>query len=361
MPRSKATPELERALVLYEAFRQSNDVMFYCDRNGVIQDINDAFTRRYGWTREEVIGQTPRLIRSRHTTNDTYKRMWAQILDPAKGYWRGELINRTKDGRELPVTLMITAVRDAKRDVIGYVSNAVDLSPQLALQSRVAQSEALAHLGEMAAVVAHEIRNPLGSIVMAAKQLAAGRLAKDDRELVLKVLRDESQRLNETLTNFLSYARPRDLKLSPSDVNALVGEVFKLVDSTRPLTRAMGSKLPLDERLEPFPIDSDQVRQVVWNIGLNAVQALDGRGTLNVETGRSDGTCFIRVADTGPGIPESALADIFKPFHTTKTQGTGLGLAVADRIVKAHGGRIEVDSTVGEGTSFTVFLPAIQG
>src|SRR6185369_12891143 len=139
--------------------------------------------------------------------------MWTSILDPEKGYWRGEIINKTKDGRDLPLILTITAVRDQKGEIVGYVSNAVDISQQVALQARVAHSEALATIGEMAAVVAHEIRNPLGSIVMAAKQLADAGLTASDRALVMRVLKGESQRLNEALTNFLSFARPREIKL----------------------------------------------------------------------------------------------------------------------------------------------------
>ena len=359
-PISEEVARSRRALILYEAFRSSNDVMFYADRNGVILDINDAFTQHYGFTREETLGQTPRLLRSRHSTDDMYKRMWDQILDPTKGFWRGELINRTKEGREIPVLLTITSVRDQDGKTIGYVSNAVDLSEQIALQSRVAHSEALASLGEMAAVVAHEIRNPLGSIVMAARQLSAGRLGAADKKMVLDVLRDESQRLNETLTNFLSFARPRDLKLERSDLNALLQEVLRMIQSNKDLLGSIKVRSSFSAKLDPFPMDPDQIRQVFWNIALNGIQAMDGRGVLTVETGYGEGRAYFRVRDTGPGIPDAARAVLFKPFQTTKRQGTGLGLAIAERIVKSHGGRIDVDSRPGAGTAFTVRLPALQ-
>lgn len=356
----EALQEHRRALALYEAFRRSNDVMFYCDRNGVILDVNAAFTRVYGYTREEAIGQTPRILRSRHSTQDTYQQMWGQILDPQKGFWRGQLINRTKEGVEVPVVLTITAVRDASGEIIGYVSNALDVTEQMALQGRVAQAEALASLGEMAAVVAHEIRNPLGSIVMAAKQLTVGRLTKADRDMVYRVLRDESQRLNETLTNFLAFARPRQIKLEPADLNGLVDDVCRTLSSNEELLQGVRLETDLDAKLKPFPIDRDQIRQVVWNIALNAVQAMDGSGRLAVSTGAGSGVAWLRIQDSGPGIPESALTEIFKPFQTSKQQGTGLGLAIAQRIVKAHGGSIGVESTVGRGATFTVKLPYVQ-
>jgi PAS domain S-box-containing protein len=362
MAKARSTPaardEHKLALTLYQAFKRSNDVMFFCDRGGTILDVNEAFTRHYGWTREESIGQNPRLLRSRYTTAGTYEEMWGRILDPNVGFWRGELVNRSKDGREIPVVLTITAVRDEKNEIVGYISNAVDVGELRRLQERVAQSEALAQLGQMAAVVAHEIRNPLGSIVMAARQLAGGTLPKSDHDLVLKILKDESQRLNETLTNFLSYARPRPLKLERADLNALVAEIAKVV-------AAGGGAQPrietaLDKGLVPFRFDPDQIRQVAWNIALNAVQAGEGAGRVRMRTGRREGFAFLRVEDDGPGIAAAAREELFQPFKTTKSHGTGLGLAIADRIVRAHGGRIEVDSEAGRGAAFTVLLPTAQ-
>lgn len=346
------------ALTLYQAFKRSNDVMFYCDRDGTILDVNDAFERHYGWTRAEAVGQNPRLLRSRYTNQDTYKEMWAKILDPKVGFWRGELVNRSRDGREIPLILTITAVRDDDGAILGYISNAMDVGELRHLRERVAQSEALAQLGQMAAVVAHEIRNPLGSIVLAARQLAGGELASDDRDLVHRILRDESQRLSETLTNFLSYARPRPLKLERADVNALVADVARIVAGDG----ASGAKVTtrLDKGLAPFRFDPDQVRQVLWNITLNAAQAAGPRGSVRLSTGRAEGFALLRVSDDGPGISREAREGLFQPFRTTKSHGTGLGLAIADRIARAHGGRIEARDGKAKGAEFTVYLPTAQ-
>jgi PAS domain S-box-containing protein len=341
-------------LILYEAFRRSNDVMFYCDRNGVILDVNEAFEKRYGFTREEAVGQTPRILKSRHSTKDLYERMWSSIK--AKGSWRGEMINRAKDGREIPLLLTITGVHDARGEIVGYISNAADMSEHMALQARVADSEALASIGEMAAVVAHEIRNPLGSIVMAAKELAHGQLSPQDREVVMNILRNESARLNESLTNFLAFARPRELKLARTGLNALIDEVARAVQSNPELMGDVRLSLSLSPALKPFPLDPDQIRQIIWNMVINALQAMGGQGTLTLKTGQRSGHAYFSIGDTGPGITEKAMATLFKPFQTTKQQGTGLGLAVADRIVKAHGGSIDV-KTGGTGTTFTVSLP----
>lgn len=346
--------------VLLAGFRRSNDVMFYSDAKGIILDINEAFTSHYGYTRAEAIGKTPALLRSRHSTEELYKKMWRSISDPKKGFWRGELINRAKDGREIPLILTITAVRDERNEIIGYISNGVDLTDQKVLEERVAQSEALATIGEMAAVVAHEIRNPLGSIVMAAQQLAEDGLSSEDKSTVTRVLRTESKRLNEALTNFLAYARPRPLNRRENDLNALLKEIAEMAFVNKELTHGTRLQLAFDPKLESFPFDADHIRQVVWNMILNAVQALGGKGTITVRSGRGKGSAWFAVADTGPGIPESIRADLFKPFRTTKQQGTGLGLAIAERIVKAHGGAVAVDTRLGHGTTFTVTLPRIE-
>jgi PAS domain S-box-containing protein len=346
--------------MLLAGFRRSNDVMFYSNAKGVILDINDAFTAHYGYTRDEVIGKMPSLLRSRHSTDELYKRMWRSILDPKKGYWRGELINQAKDGREIPLILTITAVRDDAGDILGYISNGVDLTEVKALEERVAHAETLAIIGEMAAVVAHEIRNPLGSIVMAAQQLADESLPAEDRETVTRVLRHESKRLNEALTNFLSYARPRALNREQNDLNALLKEVAQMAFANKDLAGGARLTLSLSRDLEPFSFDADQVRQVVWNMVLNAIQALGGKGAVTVRSGKGEGSVWFSVADTGSGISESMLADLFKPFRTTKQQGTGLGLAIAERIVKAHSGRIEIGSRLHHGATFTVHLPRIE-
>jgi len=351
--------ELDLKDLLLMGFRRSNDVMFYSDPDGVILNINDSFTSHYGYTREEVIGKTPAMLRSRHSTDELYKRMWRSILDPKKGYWRGELINRAKDGREVPLILTITAVRNEAGRMLGYISNGVDLSEQKSLQERLAHSEALATIGEMAAVVAHEIRNPLGSIVMAAQQLTAEGLSREDQDTVTRVLRTESKRLNETLSNFLAYARPRPMKTGQNDLNVLLTDVTQMAFSNKELVGGTRLSLALDRDLKPFPFDSDQLRQVVWNILLNAIQVLGGQGTVTARSGKSTGSIWFALSDTGAGIPESIRPDLFKPFRTTKQQGTGLGLPIAESIVKAHGGRIGVETRLGHGTTFTITLPHI--
>jgi PAS domain S-box-containing protein len=353
-----AQRQLERrALAFYQAFRNSNDSMFYTDRNGIIQDVNDAFVRRFGFSREEAVGRSPRIVRSRHTSDEIYKALWGDILSTEKGYWRGRVINRTKSGEEVSVLLSITAVRDAADRIVGFVSSAFDLTEIEGLNRRLSKSESLAAVGAMAAVLAHEIRNPLGSLVTAAASLGRDDLSPGDRTTLVSVLRTESRRLSETLTQFLQYARPRDPRLTTSDLSALVGEVVAMLRSDKEALGKVRLTVKSDPALKPFPFDADQVRQVLWNIVLNALEALGGKGKVTLSVEARDGHAALVVADNGPGIPPDVQKRLFEPFHTTKERGTGLGLAVAERVVSSHGGRILVETDLGRGTAFTILLP----
>ncbi|MBI3297238.1 MAG: PAS domain S-box protein [Elusimicrobia bacterium] len=353
-----AQRQLERrALAFYQAFRNSNDSMFYTDHNGIIQDVNDAFVRRFGFAREEAVGRSPRIVRSRHTSDELYKRLWTEILDPSKGYWRGRVINRTKAGEEIPVLLAITSVRDGLDGIVGFVSSAFDLSEIETLHRRLAKSESLAAVGTMAAVLAHEIRNPLGSIVTAAASIARGELSAEDKTTLSSVVRQESRRLSDTLTQFLQYARPRDPVLATADLNALVTELAALLRSDAATLGKVKLTVHAAKELPRFPFDAGQVRQALLNLALNSLQALEGKGRLSLTVERRDPHAVVIVSDDGPGIPAATQKRLFEPFHTTKEKGTGLGLAVADRIAAAHGGAILVESDVGQGASFTFLLP----
>lgn len=356
-----AQRKLERqALVFYQAFRNSNDYMFYTDRNGIILDVNDAFMRRFGYAREEAVGRSPRIVRSELTTNETYRRLWADIADPGKGFWSGRIVNRTKSGELVPLILSITAVKDPAGGILGFVSSAVDLSEQEKLQRQLSKTESLAAVGSMAAMLAHEIRNPLGSIVTAAKSISQDQLPAEDRDTLLAIIRKESRRLSDSLGQFLQYARPREPRKSLGDLNAAIREILRIVRSDSGLRGRVRIEERLAKSLRPLHFDGDLIRQVLWNVILNALEAMSGTGRLRVETSESDGEVAVRVEDNGPGIAAEELKRIFEPFHSTKQKGSGLGLAVAERIAAAHGGGLVVESEPGRGARFSLILPRAE-
>jgi signal transduction histidine kinase len=237
-----------------------------------------------------------------------------------------------------------------------------DITEQERLRARLTQAERLAAVGELATGLAHEIRNPLAAILNATTLLDQEEtLTPDERASILEAIKQEARRLNTTLSDFLLFARPRELKRQTGDIRQVVEHVAGLLQQER--TRADG--VQVDVRVDPavpaFAFDPDQLTQVLWNIARNGVEAMDGHGRLVLDVGRRNGEVLIAVADTGPGIPPEERWRIFQPFVSKKPGGTGLGLAIAQRIISAHGGRIDLESLPGQGSRFTICLPVGEG
>ena len=249
--------------------------------------------------------------------------------------------------------------------------------------AKMKERDRLAVLGQMAAGLAHEIRNPLGAIKGATQLLADppgdSELDESSREFIGIIL-EEVDRLNDVVSRVLDLAREGDDAAIPIDVNAVVRRTLQVMsaqwesqgDSSEEKRKPLAIQTELDEELPRSAIVPDQLRQVLMNLLHNAAQATRGTGQVRVSTrtrkrtvlrrdGATDNTWVtIGVQDDGPGIAPAALERIFLPFYTTKDEGTGLGLAICQRIVQSAGGHIEVRSRVGEGTTFEVVLPAIE-
>ncbi|NVJ22955.1 GAF domain-containing protein [Myxococcus sp. AM011] len=235
------------------------------------------------------------------------------------------------------------------------------------LYEKIRERDRLAALGEMAAGLAHEIRNPLGAIKGAAQCLDPMRLPGEDGEF-LEVIVEEVNRLNGVVTAFLDYARPMKQSFGPTDLNEVVTRTMRLIQNDVPANVQLA--VELDLLLPRADGDAEQLKQVLINLVQNAVQALDTReGRITVRTEKPERfgefrnaggeVLEVRVSDTGPGIPTDQQPHIFVPFFTTKQKGTGLGLAICQRIVKNHGGSISVQSKASEGTTFIIRLPAL--
>jgi signal transduction histidine kinase len=241
------------------------------------------------------------------------------------------------------------------------------------LSNRHARAEAalrrrdrLAAMGELAAGVAHEVRNPLNAIAMSVKRLRAefrggpeGEAERAEVDELLEVLEGQSRRIDATVEQFLTYARPRPLALRPVDLGRLVAEV---AEATRALAASRGLTLEVDASVAgEVTLDPDQVRQALDNLLRNAVEATPAGGRVALAARRERGVVALEVGDTGAGIAAEHLPRIFDLYFTTKAEGTGVGLAVTHQIVTAHGGTVDVESTRGQGTKITVRLPAGPG
>ena len=226
------------------------------------------------------------------------------------------------------------------------------------LHARLRAAERLATAGELAAGMAHEIRNPLAGIVNATALLTdEGGLTPAERAATLGAIRTEARRLNRILSDFLRFARPQTAQRALGDIGEVVEHVSALVRDDYSRAPRVDVRVAIDPAVPRFAFDRDQLTQVLWNVALNGVEAMDGRGRLSLEVARQNGDVALAVSDTGPGIAPERLPRLFEPFYSGKPNGTGLGLTIAERIVSAHGGRIEIDSKPGRGTRVTMLFP----
>jgi signal transduction histidine kinase len=223
-------------------------------------------------------------------------------------------------------------------------------------RTQMSRAEHLATLGELATGLAHEIRNPLAGIAGVIEIIGRDLPQTSPARAVVKDVRLEIGRISRTLTDLLETARPRRPQVRRSNLNTTVEHAVMLARQ-QVLSRPIKIELEKSPDLPEVEHDSDQVHQVLLNLLLNAVQAMEGPGTVRVEIGSREGYASAVVSDTGRGITPQNLPNIFRPFYTTKGDGTGLGLSLAHRIVEDHHGRIEVSSVVGEGSRFEVLLP----
>ena len=275
----------------------------------------------------------------------------------AGGSYSGEIVVKAPDTRVYPARVRLGVLSDRER-MVGLVGVVQDISRLKALEEQVKKAEKLAMLGELAASVAHEVRNPL-AIVRGFAECLPQDIGSPEvlRESVSTILR-EVDRLDRVIEAVLSFARPARLEARFADLNAELGRVLDGLDP-----QATGQRVRLERTLGDLPevyVDCEKMEQVFLNLALNALQAMPEGGTLRVSTSFLPGDRQVQVdfADTGAGIPSELRERIFQPFFTTKRKGTGLGLAVSSRIVEEHGGRIEVRSTEERGTTFSVLLPA---
>jgi signal transduction histidine kinase len=223
-------------------------------------------------------------------------------------------------------------------------------------RTQMSRAEHLATLGEMATGLAHEIRNPLAGIAGVIEIISRDLPASSPARAVVKDVRQEIARINHIVTDLLQTARPHPPRVRKGDLNTTV-EHAVMLGRQQAQAKSIAIELQKDPALTEIEHDSDQIHQVMLNLMLNAMQAIDKNGKI-VVTLRTEGqTAVIEVTDNGRGIPASELPNIFRPFYTTKGEGTGLGLSLARRIVEDHQGAIDVSSEIGKGTTFAVILP----
>ncbi len=355
---------LQRRLELFHsAFEHSTDAIIITRVDGRIIDVNDAFTKIYGYSREEAVDKSTALVQSKHSTPEFYKQMWDSLQKFDN--WKGEIINRRKDGTEVPIWLSIAPIYlDGTK--IGYMGIESDISELKNLEQQIVQTEKLATTGQLAAGIAHEIGTPLNVISGNAEFMLLDMKESDRGYQELSVIIEQAKRISQLMRQLLDFARPKMLSLQAVDVNKVINEVLSFV-SLQFQKSSIDIKTELGENLPMVYGDPAHLYQVFLNVVVNAFQAMQKGGGLRVRT-RTDGEeagkrrLVVTIEDTGEGILPENMEKLFTPFFTTKEpgKGTGLGLAVTRRIVHEHSGDMTIESEPGKGTAVTIWFKAFE-
>ena len=322
------------------------------DVTGRITYVNDKFCEISRYPRQELLGQDHRLINSGYHPKEFIRELWRTIA--AGQIWRGEIRNRAKDGTLYWVDTTIVPFLNEQRKPYQYMAIRYDITERKASEARLREQAALARLGEMAAVVAHEVKNPLAGI-RGALQVIGGRLPEGARDRAIIgdiVARLDS--LNEIVHDLLVFARPREPKLAPVPLASLVEGTAALLKKD-PSHSAVDVLIAGDR--PTVQADAEQLQTVFLNLLLNAAQASGAASDVRVTITATPSEANVIIADRGPGIPPEIREKIFEPFFTTKHRGTGLGLPTARRVVERHHGTLTFDCPPTGGTVVTVTLP----
>jgi PAS domain S-box-containing protein len=323
------------------------------DVTGRITYANDKFCEISKYSRQELLGQDHRLINSGHHAAEFIRGLWQTIAHGR--IWRGEIRNRAKDGTFYWVDTTIVPFLDDRGKPYQYMAIRSDITERKRSEALLQEQAALARLGEMAAVVAHEVKNPLAGI-RGALEVIGGRMPETSRDrAVLRDIVGRLDSLNDTVHDLLVFARPREPRLTPVPLVHLLEATAALLkkDPAHATTHVdITGDTPVIE------VDAEQLQTVLLNLLLNAAQAAGAGGRVRAEVSSDNGLCRVAIADNGPGIPAEIRERIFEPFFTTKHRGTGLGLPTAKRVIERHQGTISIDCPAEGGTIVTVILPA---
>ncbi len=390
--------ELERsALELREAkeladnvIRSMRDALIAVDSAGNIFLVNDAAERLFGFAKRELIGQPlDRLLPGSGHRAGSWKGLCSHTrrhgtVHEVEARWRD------RGGTPVPVGLSVSALRDRRGEFMGAVvvvhdlretkrriaqaraaasaarARAKELQEANAalkrLQAELIQAAKMSSLGRLAAGVAHELNNPLGGIMLYSDLLLEDMPPDDPRRANVDKIAQQSARCRRIVHSLLDFARPAASVPRPTDVNCVLRDAMGVLQEQEAFHNVQ-VRWDLAERLPILAADADQLRQAFVNVILNAVEAMQGKGTLSLATfrGPDEESAVVSISDTGPGIPEEHKEHLFEPFFTTKEDGTGLGLPITYGIVTRHNGEIEVTSQTGKGATFRITLRSMKG
>jgi len=320
------------------------------DGEGKVASFNQAAERVLERPTEGILGRNaaevlPREIEELWSTLKDEKRVLEQELDCSLG-----------QGRTIPLGVHLSKLEGEDGTALGDLILFRDMTEVRALQKEIERSERLASLGRLAAGVAHEIRNPLSSIKGFATYFGERYKGIPEDRKTAEIMVQEVERLNRVITQLLEFARPMTVQKKRLHPEPVIQHSLKTIER-----EAEASNVRIESKIGSeilqVPMDADRITQVLLNLYLNAIEAMDGGGTLTVTAAHESKGLRISVADTGKGIQGEDIHHVFDPYFTTKPSGTGLGLAIVHRIIESHGGEVKIESEPGRGTTVTIILP----
>ncbi|MDR3555054.1 MAG: PAS domain S-box protein [Syntrophobacteraceae bacterium] len=365
--RKKAEKAVRR---LETAIEQAAEVIVITDSEGNIEYVNPAFERLTGYSRDEALGQNPRVLKSGEHDDLFYRELWLNISNG--GTWRGHLVNKRKDGSIFTEDAAISPVLDKAGRIVNYVAAKRDISEEVRLQGQLFQAQKMESVGRLAGGVAHDFNNMLAVI------LGHSELALEDVDPAhpvypaLEEIRTAANRSADLVRQLLTFARKQTIAPRVLDINEAVESMLKMV------RRLIGENIELTWRpgadVWPVKMDPTQIDQILANLCVNARDAIADVGKISIETGNRvldedfsrehleavpGEYVLLSVRDDGCGIGQENLGKLFEPFFTTKEvgKGTGLGLATVYGIIRQNNGVMTVDSEVGRGATFRIYLP----
>jgi len=353
------------------AVEQAAETIMITDPQGMILFANPAFEKISGYTCAEALGQNTSILKSGCHDAEFYRQMW-DCLRGGK-VWKGHFINRRKDGELYEEDATISPVRNASGTVVNYVSVKRDVTREMQLEVQLRQSQKMESIGQLADGIAHDFNNILGASLLYLGLLQQKPELSMDTKESLKEIEKETIRAANLTRQLLLFSRRQLLKIRSLDLNELINNLLKMM--RRLLSVNIEFIFDGSSELACVNADVGMVEQVVMNLCLNARDAMPNGGSLTLVTtlveledglagphpdARPGRFVCLSVTDMGCGMDKDVLDHLFEPFFTTKEEGkgTGLGLAIVFRIVKQHQGWVEVESELGRGSSFRVYLPA---
>lgn len=361
--RSDITKRKEAEASLEHSLKEVSDINFaldqssivaFTDEKGIIKSVNDRFCEISKYSRKELIGQDHSLLNSGLHSKEFFKNLWKTI--GSGQVWKGEIRNRAKDNSFYWVDTTIVPFLSENGKPYQYLAIRNDITEKKKSEELLHRQDKLAAVGQLAAGVAHEIRNPLTSMKGYAEFLQMDEEDSQRKEF-LDIILDEIDRVNNIVEEFMVLAKPKAVELEEKNIIPILLNVVSMLKFE---ARKRNVKLSFDAEQEIVQIECDEnrLKQVFLNFIKNGIEAMPDGGDLSVKAKIQEGNVIISIQDTGVGIPPETLKKIGEPFYTTKKNGNGLGLMVSFKIIESHNGKVYIESEQNKGTTFKILLPA---